>query len=133
MSHLLYLNSCDNYPNKCPHICLHLLVKQHPTPQGAQITREDLPQPGSVLYRSPPQRQLIIHNRHLISSLELDSRVRPKLLKLQEFRARHVDLWGTSELEGRRTIRIALWMSKNFKAQLNKQEFRGAKTGFTQA
>ncbi len=35
MSHLLYLNSCDNYPNKCPHICLHLLVKQHPNRQGS--------------------------------------------------------------------------------------------------
>jgi hypothetical protein len=34
MSHLLYLNSCDNYPNKCPHICLHLIVKQHPAPPG---------------------------------------------------------------------------------------------------
>ena len=34
MSHLLCLNSCDNYPNKCPHICLHLLVKQRPIPQG---------------------------------------------------------------------------------------------------
>ena len=36
MSHLLYLNSCDNYPNKCPHICLHLLVKQHSTPPGLE-------------------------------------------------------------------------------------------------
>ena len=34
MSHLLYLNSCDNYPNKCPHICLHLIVKQHPNRKG---------------------------------------------------------------------------------------------------
>ena len=34
MSHLLYLNSRDNYPNKCPHICLHLIVKQHPIPLG---------------------------------------------------------------------------------------------------
>ena len=34
MSHLLYLNSCDNYPNKCPHICLHLIVKQHSMPPG---------------------------------------------------------------------------------------------------
>jgi hypothetical protein len=34
MSHLLYLNSRDNYPNKCPHICLHLTVKQHPTARG---------------------------------------------------------------------------------------------------
>jgi len=31
MSHLLCLNSRDNYPNKCPHICLHLTVKQHLT------------------------------------------------------------------------------------------------------
>jgi hypothetical protein len=37
MSHLLYLNSCDNYPNKCPHICLHLIVKQHPDRQGSRI------------------------------------------------------------------------------------------------
>ena len=38
MSHLLYLNSRDDYPNKCPHICLHLLVKQHLLPPRAQIT-----------------------------------------------------------------------------------------------
>ena len=37
MSHLLYLNSCDNYPNKCPHICLHLLVKQHPDRRGSDL------------------------------------------------------------------------------------------------
>jgi len=36
MSHLLYLNSCDNYPNKCPHICLHLIVKQHSIPPGLE-------------------------------------------------------------------------------------------------
>ena len=34
MVHLLYLNSRDDYPNKCPHICLHLLVKQHLLPLG---------------------------------------------------------------------------------------------------
>ena len=27
MSHLLYLNSCDNYPNKCPHNCFRLIFK----------------------------------------------------------------------------------------------------------
>ena len=34
MSHLLCLNSCDNYPNKCPHICLHRLnetILNHPS------------------------------------------------------------------------------------------------------
>ena len=31
---LVVSDSCDNYPNKCPHICLHLLVKQHPSPRG---------------------------------------------------------------------------------------------------
>ena len=50
MSHLLHLNSCDNYPNKCPHICLHLLVKQHLLPLRAQITGEDLPHRGGVVY-----------------------------------------------------------------------------------
>ena len=51
MSHLLYLNSSDNYPNKCPHNCLHLLVKQllcRPDIKNGQVG----PDRGSALYAS---------------------------------------------------------------------------------
>ena len=43
MSHLLCLNSCDNYSNKCPHICLHLLVKQLLTPLGRKFNSGGYP------------------------------------------------------------------------------------------
>ena len=36
MSHLLYLNSCDNYPNKCPHNCFRLIFK---LPSQRQVAR----------------------------------------------------------------------------------------------
>jgi len=54
MSHLLCLNSRDNYPNKCPHICLHLTVKQLPTARGRDRCNGITPKCGRVLYRSPP-------------------------------------------------------------------------------
>ena len=37
MSHLLYLNSCDNYPNKCPHNCFRLIFKLLLRRQAADI------------------------------------------------------------------------------------------------
>jgi hypothetical protein len=50
MSHLLCLNSCDNYPNKCPHICLHLSVKQRPQRQAVRPLGGVPPEPRSALY-----------------------------------------------------------------------------------
>ena len=47
MSHLLCLNSCDNYPNKCPHICLHLLVKQLSAPLGREYSWGVTPTEGA--------------------------------------------------------------------------------------
>ncbi len=35
MSNLLYLNSCDNYPNKYPHNCFRLIFKLHLRRQAA--------------------------------------------------------------------------------------------------
>jgi hypothetical protein len=88
MSHLLYLNSRDNYPNKCPHICLHLLVKQRLVPLRAQTTGEDLPHPGGVLYRSPYiwQPKTINHADFFLSSLAPFTM--PKHLKLLVFLTR---------------------------------------------
>jgi hypothetical protein len=61
MSHLLCLNSCDNYPNKCPHICLHLTVKQHPTARGRVLVRGVTPDRGGALYGSDLPLQGLLH------------------------------------------------------------------------
>jgi hypothetical protein len=54
MSHLLYLNSCDNYPNKCPHICLHLIVKQHPNRKGQDYPEATAASSGKRIIRIGP-------------------------------------------------------------------------------
>ncbi len=53
MSHLLCLNSRDNYPNKCPHICLHLTVKQHLTARG-RVRPGGIPRPRRRIIRIGP-------------------------------------------------------------------------------
>ena len=62
MSHLLCLNSCNNYPNKCPHICLHLVVKYLLTARG-RIRSGGLPLTEEAHYtdRSTPCKRFRIN------------------------------------------------------------------------
>ena len=85
MSHLLCLNSCDNYPNKCPHICLHLLVKQHLLPPGRRYTARQAP--SAEAYYTDRHRQG--NNKfEILAALQPSSptpHLNPKLLKLLGF------------------------------------------------
>jgi len=83
MSHLLCLNSRDNYPNKCPHICLHLTVKQHPAARGRVLAGVVTPDRGGALYGSDlPLQGLLQKYFRLFSAVirvaQLTTRIAPK-------------------------------------------------------
>ena len=80
MSHLLYLNSCDNYPNKCPHICLHLLVKQHPIPPGLEYpVRSGLFREAHYTHSASPRKAYCRNNSGYFYCAKLRRKDAPEL------------------------------------------------------
>ena len=80
MSHLLYLNSCDNYPNKCPHICLHLLVKQHPIPPGLESPdRACLVREAHYTHSTSPRKTFCRNNSRYFYCVKLRRKDAPEL------------------------------------------------------
>ena len=123
MSHLLHLNSCDNYPNKCPHICLHLLVKQHPNRQGSNIQRGQASSGRRIIPINISMATINSDLCRLFSSAITQQQVIFKLLSLLKiWKRRNVVQWSPWS-EGGGTIRIALWMSKNFRRKARGYEF----------
>ena len=87
MSHLLCLNSCDNYPNKCPHICLHLLVKQHPQPPGFGYRSGGLPLTEDAHYtdRTSPCKGFWKNNSGFLPGAEKQVNYPPELRRSRPF------------------------------------------------
>ena len=118
MSHLLCLNSRDNYPNKCPHICLHLIVKQQPHRRGVE-SRSRLPSARTRII--PTRRSYATKTCKFRSLSRIFGSITLALLSywkpgnLQDLR-RNVS--RRSPGEGTRTIRTAYKWRKRFAKKL---------------
>ena len=76
MSHLLHLNSCDNYPNKCPHICLHLIVKYQVAARTDFLVRAS-PYRGRALYAPFETAQVFFEEKTTLISPDSDCILTP--------------------------------------------------------